>query len=138
MTTDRRANGATVRAFRKARGLLLQDLADRVGTVSRGHLSHIENGRYRPTEPLTAALAQALDVPTEALTGQIPPIQQLRTILGVDPGDLASAAGITPERFARIERGTERLLPEELGWLAGRLGVDPAALSSAADRAAVA
>lgn len=127
MPPDRRAHGPTVRAFRHARDLTLQQLADRTDS-HKGHVGHIETGSYRASVAHTAALAGALGVPTEALTGQIPPIRDLSAILGVARNDLAHAAGISTERMARIERGTERPHADELDAIARRLGVDVAAL----------
>lgn len=133
MPPDRRAHGATIHAIRTARGLRLADLA--CDGLSKGHLSHIENGRYRATPEVTARIAKLLDVPPEALTGQVPPLRPLRRILGVPAADVAAAANMTPARLDRIERGTERPHPDELALIARRLGVDPAALDAGVQRA---
>lgn len=131
-STGRRAHGPTVRALRTAQGLRLADLVDATGR-SRGFLSNIENGRHGASTTTTLALADALHVTPDVLTGQIPPIEALRGFLGVTADNLAAAAGITVGALARIERGTERAHPHELARLATRLGVDPAVLDATAD-----
>lgn len=126
---DRRGRGPAIRAFRLARGLTLTQLAEKV-SFHKGHLSHVESGRYRASVKHTAELAAALNVDADVLTGQVPPIEALRDILGLDAAVLARSAEMTPARLARVERGTERPHPVELERIARRLGVDPAALGA--------
>ena len=57
-----------LRAWRRHRGLTLDDLAARVG-VSKGYLSQIENGRKSGTLDLVRRLAAALDVTLDDLAG---------------------------------------------------------------------
>jgi transcriptional regulator with XRE-family HTH domain len=57
------------RAFRTARGLTLQELADRTGT-SKSYIWEIEKrGTANPTIEMTVALARALGVSFDELTG---------------------------------------------------------------------
>lgn len=65
--------GATIsqqtKAFRIARGLTLQELADRTGT-SKSYIWEIEKrGTANPTIEMTVALARALGVSFDELTG---------------------------------------------------------------------
>jgi transcriptional regulator with XRE-family HTH domain len=122
-----RANGATVRALRQARGLRQDELAARA-LISTGYLSRIETGKRRAEAPKTAAIAAALDVAPEVLTGQRPAIGILREALGLTLETLAHDTGIDVDRLARLELGAE-LLPATLqAVIANRLGVAPAAL----------
>src|SRR5687768_14701303 len=56
------AFGSQLRAWRSARQLSQEALAERAG-VSARHLSFVENGRSQPSRELVLALAGALDVP---------------------------------------------------------------------------
>jgi transcriptional regulator with XRE-family HTH domain len=62
--------GEQIRAFRKAKGWSLRDLADRVG-VGFTYLSRIENGRLNfgdyPSDALIHRLADALEVNEDEL-----------------------------------------------------------------------
>lgn len=59
--------GGLIRARRRAQGLSLQQLAERVG-CARSYLSSIENGRRNPPAPeLLRALEGALSLPKESL-----------------------------------------------------------------------
>jgi transcriptional regulator with XRE-family HTH domain len=62
--------GEQIRAFRKAKGWSLRDLADRVG-VGFTYLSRIENGRLNfgdyPSDALIHRLSEALDADEEEL-----------------------------------------------------------------------
>ena len=60
------AIGQSVRAFRKAAGLGVVELA-RLASLSSGMLSRIENGTISPSLATLQALAQALQVPVTAL-----------------------------------------------------------------------
>lgn len=124
-----RAHGPIVHAIRHARGLRLGDLAT-ITDKSKGHLSHVEGGRYRASPALTVKLAAALGVRPEILTGQRPALATLRILLGVDAGELAHDVGITVEHLDALEGGLDRPLPDELTRIARRLGVDPAALDT--------
>lgn len=54
--------GQVLQRMRRARGSSQLDLALRVG-VSQRHLSCIETGRARPSQPMLLAILEALDVP---------------------------------------------------------------------------
>lgn len=56
--------GLLVRQARKAAGLTLEDLAERVG-LTPGALSHIESGRRLPSPYNAIAIAEALGIPAE-------------------------------------------------------------------------
>lgn len=65
--TDKNADirhhtGDDVRALRKARGMTIVELADRVGR-SIGWLSHVERGQANPSIPVVAELAKVFEVP---------------------------------------------------------------------------
>jgi transcriptional regulator with XRE-family HTH domain len=132
-----RANGATVRALRQARGLRQDELATRAA-ISTGYLSRIETGKRRAEAAKTEAIAAALDVAPEVLTGQRPAIEILRESLGITLDTLAHDTGLDVDRLARIERGAE-LLPAGLqAVVANRLGVAPTALQPNVHRHALA
>ena len=58
--------GATLKAFREARGIKLGEFANKLG-ISYAYLSNIEAGRKRLTPTLTAKAAHLLDVRQIAL-----------------------------------------------------------------------
>lgn len=58
--------GATLKAFREARGIKLGEFANKLG-ISYAYLSNIEAGRKRLTPSLTAKAARLLDVRPIAL-----------------------------------------------------------------------
>ncbi|MCZ1006389.1 helix-turn-helix domain-containing protein [Streptomyces lydicus] len=61
-------NGNAIRAIRVAQKLSLRALSDRTG-LNRGYLSRIERGLIRePAAGRVEAIAQAMCVPTEAIT----------------------------------------------------------------------
>lgn len=124
MTTvdSRAARGPVVRALRQARDMPLAELAATAG-VSQGYLSYVERGRKTASQATTRALAAALDVAPEMITGQCPAIRALRQALGIAEVDLAAGAGVDIEEFARIERGIDTPSRDILARLARRLGV---------------
>ncbi|GAB2512510.1 hypothetical protein GCM10027064_07820 [Microbacterium petrolearium] len=63
---DAIAVGRRIRALRTERGIRLAELAERVGRAP-SQLSMIENGRREPRLSMLRAIAQALDVPVDAL-----------------------------------------------------------------------
>lgn len=63
---DAIAVGRRIRALRADRGMRLSELAERVGRAP-SQLSMIENGRREPRLSMLRAIAQALDVSTDAL-----------------------------------------------------------------------
>jgi transcriptional regulator with XRE-family HTH domain len=116
-----RTNGHTVRAIRRARGIRQDHLAMEA-PVSAGYLCHVEAGRRFPLPEVTRQLAAALDVDPKVLTGEIPPIETLRTIEGLSVHDLAQRCGLTIARLQRIEQGTDIPDPDLAAVLAARLG----------------
>lgn len=56
------AIGRRVRGLRLERGKTLEKLAHESGTIAKGHLSDIENGRVRPTIQTLKAIADRLNV----------------------------------------------------------------------------
>jgi len=62
------AVGPRLRALRKARGVTLEQMAERTG-ISISTLSRLESGRRRPTLELLFALAQEYRVPLDELVG---------------------------------------------------------------------
>jgi transcriptional regulator with XRE-family HTH domain len=81
--------------LRKARGLTLAELADRLG-VSKPTVWAWEQGRSRPIEERIAALAEALGVPPgELLSGRDE--AELAGVLDRSRKQIADAFGITPE-----------------------------------------
>lgn len=91
--------GARIRELRRAREMSMQDLADRSGIGSKGHLSNLERGLVRPNIFTIAQLARGLEV---------------------DPLDLLAA----PRRSKRerVVEATRHLNGKQLGallaWLA--------------------
>src|SRR6202044_843122 len=80
--------GQRLRHARRARGLTLAELGERVGRAP-SVLSMIENGRREPKLSLIEALATALSVPTAELVRRQPPSRraQLGTALEEAPQD---------------------------------------------------
>lgn len=118
------ARGAVVKALRVARGILAMDLAATAG-ISKSQLSHIEAGRGSGGPARHApAIAAALGVAVEVLTGQTPPIAALREAERLDFGRLAHDLGITTDALSRLETGAD--LPDRrlADAIARRLGVD--------------
>src|SRR6201997_5635582 len=64
--------GQRLRHFRRARGLTLAELGERVGRAPSA-LSLLENGRREPKLSLIEALAAALSVPADELMRKQPP-----------------------------------------------------------------
>ncbi|MFI2184557.1 helix-turn-helix domain-containing protein [Streptomyces sioyaensis] len=61
-------NGSAIRAIREAQQLSLRTLSDRTG-LNRGYLSRLERGFIRdPADERVEAIAQAMRVPTDAIT----------------------------------------------------------------------
>lgn len=127
VSIDRRAHGPTIRAIRIARGLR-SDTVAAAARISNGYLSNIEAGRRHPEAAKTAAIADALRVPVEVITGQKPAIATLREALGISTATFARDVGLTLVRLDRIERGAEHPNRDLLAVIVTRLGVDPAAL----------
>lgn len=58
--------GLRVRSFRRKKGLSQEELAEMVN-ISVTHMSHIETGNTKLSLPVFVALAEALEVSTDAL-----------------------------------------------------------------------
>jgi transcriptional regulator with XRE-family HTH domain len=63
--------GGRIRELREARNVSQMVLAERLGMASNGHLSAIESGKVRARPAMLARIADALDVPTSELTGDV-------------------------------------------------------------------
>ena len=64
--------GQRIRKIRKARGLSQEQLAEKVG-ISTTHMSHIETANTKLSLPVFVAIAQVLEVQTDALLYDTPP-----------------------------------------------------------------
>jgi len=92
--------GQRLRYFRRARGLTLAELGERVGRAPSA-LSLLENGRREPKLSLIEALASALSVPADELMRKQPPSRraQLEIALAEAQRDPALAdLGLPPLR----------------------------------------
>jgi transcriptional regulator with XRE-family HTH domain len=67
MQTTMRFNGAALRAWRAARGLTGEALAEAAGLRSQGHIASLEAGKKQPSWPTIEALANVLAIPPVAL-----------------------------------------------------------------------
>lgn len=65
--SNRRVNGATVRALREALGIKHGDLALRCG-FTPSFLSHVESGAKQPSPTKAREIANQLGVPLDAIT----------------------------------------------------------------------
>lgn len=119
--------GATVKALRVARDITAITLADTIG-VDRHYLSHIECGR-RGGGIHAAAIAAAVGVHPDVITGRRPAIGELREAAGIDPGEFAASVGITRRRLTRLESGAETPPADLADRLARRLGVPVAVVT---------
>lgn len=75
--------GQRVRHLRRARGLTLAALGERVGRQAP-YLSQLENGKREPTLSLLGALARALEVPTADLLRPDPPSRRAALEIAVE------------------------------------------------------
>jgi transcriptional regulator with XRE-family HTH domain len=67
MQTTMRFNGAALRAWRAARGLTGEALAEAAGMKSQGHIASLESGKKQPSWPTIEALSNVLAIPPVAL-----------------------------------------------------------------------
>ncbi|KIN54414.1 helix-turn-helix domain-containing protein [Bacillus subtilis] len=68
--------GSTLRFWREKRGLSLQDMYERTG-VSNSYISRLEKGeRKAPSIPISAKIANALDIPLSLLLDVSSPLIQ--------------------------------------------------------------
>ena len=63
--------GQRIRKIRKARGLSQEQLAEKI-SISTVHMSHIETGNTKLSLPVFVALAEALEIQTDALLYDMP------------------------------------------------------------------
>ncbi len=75
--------GQRLRHLRRARGITLAELGDRVGRAPSA-LSLLENGRREPKLSLIDALARALSVPAEELLRHQPPSRRAQLEIALD------------------------------------------------------
>lgn len=69
LMTERRINGAALRAIRSALGVSQVDLAARCGWVDGSHVNRIESGAVKEVTPkVQRLLADGLGVSLEAIT----------------------------------------------------------------------
>ncbi|MFP5319482.1 MAG: helix-turn-helix domain-containing protein [Acidimicrobiia bacterium] len=111
--------------LRKARGLTLDALGERVGRA-RPNVIKWEAGEA-PSPPKLLALARALEVDPWQLTATKPQaaeLADLRDWAGLTRRELAAQAGIRRSTYADIERGTAPLRPEVAEALARVLDCD--------------
>lgn len=118
-----RAHGDIVRAIRIAQQRVQQDVADASG-LTGPYVCLIEKRRRRPSAAVSRKLAHGLGVDVAVLSGQVPVLGTLRTIIGIDDTTFAEAVGITPTKLRRIELGLDSPTPDLIVVMARRLGVD--------------
>jgi len=115
----------------RARGLTAADLAASSG-CSESHVTKILSGRWNPSVPLAYRLASAVGITGDELLTQpqegASPIRQARQSAGIKVGELATAAGITPQHLNNIEAGRRRPSIGTLRKLADALGRKPGEL----------
>lgn len=90
------AIGRRVRGLRLERGMTLEKLAHESGTIAKGHLSDIENGRVRPTIQSLKSIADRLDVEILDLVNF--PDEGARSAL------IDATRGLTPAALAELLR----------------------------------
>src|ERR1700735_2934038 len=93
--------GQRLRHVRRARGLTLAELGERVGRAP-SVLSMIENGRREPKLSLIEALAGALSVPTAELLRRQPPSRRAQLEIALEEAQRDPAyreLGLAPQRL---------------------------------------
>lgn len=134
--------GQMIRHARHARGLRLEDLAERVG-VTPGALSHIESGRRLPTPRNAVRIASELGIPEEVVMRALDEEHSLRRRDSVsadrDVADIASRKPGEPDtrvRMAASPAFAERPIEDLFG--AGMPLSEPSYLSRPSPSAAAA
>ncbi len=130
MSHRRHAHGPLVRALREAHKLTLGELGQ-VANLSPSYLSRVEREQDKAaSERATSALATALGVFPQELTGQWPPYRALRVAIcpSVAIEDFAESVVMSVEELTDIERGRIEPAPDVVARIALRLGVDVALL----------
>jgi transcriptional regulator with XRE-family HTH domain len=128
-------DGGRLRAARKAAGLTLAQVSDRVG-VHVTVVANWERGERVPQVNRVGALARVLGVRpgdlTGAAEGDLGSLQQLRVDAGLLQGQVAAQAGLTRTKYAALERGeTASISDRDCTALAAAFGVDPAEVRAA-------
>jgi mannose-6-phosphate isomerase-like protein (cupin superfamily) len=94
--------GREIRRNRRARGLILAQVAERSG-LNTGYLSQIENDKAVPSLDALVAIATALDVPVAwLLLDSTPPPRVVRA------ADRPRFAGVVPGEATEVDAGTSR------------------------------
>lgn len=108
--------GKRVRALRLARGITLQELADKIGYNSRASINKIEKGVLDVSQTKIKALADALGVSVVELLGNDPPesglsesVSDIFITYTYDANDLHEARADQLERLAAYRALFERL-----------------------------
>ncbi len=102
--------GSAARAARRARSLTQQDAAESIG-VSAEFYGRIERGRTLPSVPTLVRIAEALDIPTDALVGRTGS-QGVASPLKLNPGSPAM-----PPELRNLLRRLRRVPPRTLRLL---------------------
>lgn len=93
-----------IRELRKAKGLTLAQLADKIG-ISTPHMSEVERGLKNLNNHLITRLSAALDVPPEALLSGDTPASTVRLS--------AVLSQLGPDEQARVAAFAEALLQSQ-------------------------
>jgi transcriptional regulator with XRE-family HTH domain len=96
--------GARVRAFRRAKGWTVDELAKAVG-VDKAHVSRIENNLKTPSIATIARMGQALDVSMGHLLGETLDKSDIKVTRGESLGALAEAAEPALHQFVPLLHG---------------------------------
>ncbi len=95
--------GQRLRHIRRARGLTLAELGERVGRAPSA-LSLLENGRREPKLSLIEALAAALSVPADELMRRQPPSRRAQLEMALADAQRDPVAGRTRPATAAHRR----------------------------------
>jgi transcriptional regulator with XRE-family HTH domain len=141
--------GAKLHRLRESQGLTLQELAHRLGLISRSHISNLESGHDRPsldvvmrtaalfgittdsllrdTVPATSIISSGLqesNIPNVSPMGIAQQVRALRQAQGLTQAVLAKQLGLAGQSgIAKIERGERLPSLERVVQLADVLGV---------------
>lgn len=104
--------------------MTLAGLATQAG-LSKGYLSRVEHGDRQASPEATRAIANALGVIPEVLTGQFPPYRELRHTLSDGPrfDELAALLEVDLDELERIEIGMVVPTDIQVERMARRFGV---------------
>lgn len=128
-----RFNPEKLRAIRKERGLSQQGLANKL-TKFREAISYYETGAHKPRTSTLAALAVALEVEIDAfLDDDSDDIAALRARQGLKQADVATAIGMNPVTYQRVEVRRAKIDADRVPQLARILKTDAAVLANLID-----